>query len=67
LNFGMAGHNTMRATIEQIFRSPRAKGVIENFKKLTKPSDSAGKGGRIKLTKKKRRKSRKSRKSRRRR
>lgn len=67
LNFGMAGHNTMRATIEQIFRSPRAKGVIENFTKLTKPSDSAGKGGRIRLTKKKRRKSRKSRKSRRRR
>jgi hypothetical protein len=65
LNFGMAGHNTMRATIREIFRSPRAKGVIENFQNLTKPSDSAGKGGRRKLTKKKRtrRKSRKSRKT----
>jgi hypothetical protein len=67
LNFGMAGHNTMRATIEQIFRSPRAKEVIQNFQDLTKPSDSAGKGGRRKLTKKKRRKSRKTRKSRQRR
>ena len=57
----------MRATIKAIFSSPRAKGVIENFKKLTKPSDSAGKGGRRKLTKRKRRKTRKSRKSRRRR
>jgi len=66
LNFGMAGHNTMRATIEQIFRSPRAKGVIENFQNLTKPSDSAGKGGRRKRTRRKTRKSKKSRKSRRR-
>jgi hypothetical protein len=67
LNFERVGRNTMRATIKAIFSSPRAKGVIENFKKLTKPSDSAGKGGRRKLTKRKRRKTRKSRKSRRRR
>ena len=68
LNFERVGsRNTMRATIRAIFSSPRAKGVIENFKKLTKPSDSAGKGGRRKLTKRKRRKTRKSRKSRRRR
>jgi len=67
LNFEMVGRNTMRASIEQIFRSPRAKEVIENFKKLTKPSDSAGKGGRRKLTRRKRRKTRKTRKSRRRR
>ena len=65
LNFKMFGGNTMRATIREIFSSPRAKEVIENFKNLTKPSDSAGKGGRRKLTKKKR--TRKSRKSRRRR
>ena len=65
LNFEMAGRNTMRATIRAIFSSPRAKGVIENFQKLTKPPDSTGKGGRRKLTKKKR--TRKSRKSRRRR
>ena len=67
LNFEMVGRNTMRASIEQIFRSPRAAEVIENFKNFTKPSDSAGKGGRRKLTKRKRRKTRKSRKSRRRR
>ena len=65
LNFKMFGGNTMRATIREIFSSPRAKEVIENFKNLTKPSDSAGKGGRRKLTKKKR--TRKSRKSKRRR
>ena len=65
LNFKMFGGNTMRATIREIFSSPRAKEVIENFQNLTKPSDSAGKGGRRKLTKKKR--TRKSRKSRRRR
>jgi hypothetical protein len=53
----------MRSTIKAIFSSPRAKEVIENFKKLTKPSDSAGKGGRRKLTKRKRRKTRKSRKT----
>ena len=68
LNFERVGsRNTMRATIKAIFSSDRAKGVIENFKKLSKPSDSAGKGGRRKLTRKKRRKTRKSRKSRRRR
>jgi hypothetical protein len=67
LNFKMFGGNTMRATIREIFSSPRAKEVIENFKKLTKPSDSAGKGGRRKLTKRKTRKTRKTRKSRRRR
>jgi hypothetical protein len=37
LNFEMVGRNTMRASIEQIFRSPRAAEVIENFKNLTKP------------------------------
>jgi len=65
LNFKMFGGNTMRATIREIFSSPRAKEVIENFQNLTKPSDSAGKGGRRKLTKKKRtrRKSRKTRKT----
>jgi hypothetical protein len=62
LNFEMVSRNTMRSTIKAIFSSPRAKEVIENFKKLTKPSDSAGKGGRRKLTKKKR-KTRKSRKT----
>lgn len=72
LNFEMAGSNTMRATIKAINASERIRGeegVINTFKKLTKPPDSAGKGGRRKLTKKKRtrRKSRKSRKSRRRR
>jgi hypothetical protein len=69
LNFEIVGRNTMRASIRAIFSSPRAKGVIENFQNLTKPSDSAGKGGRMKLTKKKRTrgKTRKSRKSRRRR
>ena len=66
LNFKMFGGNTMRATIREIFSSPRAKEVIEKFQNLTKPSDSAGKGGRRKLTKKKRTR-RKSRKSRRRR
>jgi hypothetical protein len=65
LNFERVGRNTMRATIKAIFSSPRAKGVIENFQNLTKPSVSTGKGGRRKLTKKKR--TRKSRKSRRRR
>jgi hypothetical protein len=67
LNFEMVGRNTMRASIEQIFRSPRAKEVIENFKKLTNPSVSTGKGGRRKLTRRKTRKTRKTRKSRRRR
>jgi hypothetical protein len=72
LNFEMAGSNTMRATIKAINASERIRGeegVINTFKKLTKPPDSAGKGGRRKLTKKKRtrRKTRKSRKSRRRR
>ena len=69
LNFEMAGRNTMRATIKAINASDRIRGeegVINTFKKLTKPSDSAGKGGRRKLTKKKRTR-RKSRKSRRRR
>jgi hypothetical protein len=61
LNFEMAGRNTMRATIRAIFSSPRAKEVIQ---KMTKPSNSAGKGGRRKCT---RRKSRKSRKTKRRR
>ena len=66
LNFERVGsRNTMRATIRAIFSSPRAKEVIENFQNLTKPPDSAGKGGRRKLTKKKR--TRKSRKSKRRR
>jgi hypothetical protein len=64
LNFEMVGRNTMRSTIKAIFSSPRAKEVIENFKKLTKPSDSAGKGGRRKLTKRKTRKTRKSRRRR---
>jgi hypothetical protein len=63
LNFEIVSRNTMRSTIKAIFSSPRAKEVIENFKKLTKPSDSAGKGGRRKLTKRKRRKTRKSRKT----
>jgi hypothetical protein len=71
LNFERVGsRNTMRATIRAIFSSPRAKGVIENFQNLTKPSDSAGKGGRRKLTRRKpikTRKTRKTRKSRRRR
>jgi hypothetical protein len=67
LNFEMVGRSTMRSTIKAIFSSPRAKEVIENFKKLTKPSDSAGKGGRRKLTRRKTRKTRKTRKSRRRR
>jgi hypothetical protein len=69
LNFERVGRNTMRATIKAIFSSPRAKGVIKNFQNLTKPSDSAGKGGRRKLTKKKRktRKTKKSRKTKRRR
>jgi hypothetical protein len=71
LNFERVGsRNTMRATIRAIFSSPRAKGVIENFQKLTKPPQTTGKGGRRKLTKRKpikTRKSRKSRKSRRRR
>ena len=64
LNFEMVGRNTMRATIRAIFSSPRAKEVIQNFQKLMKPSDSAGKGGRRKHTRKKRRKTRKSKKSR---
>jgi hypothetical protein len=72
LNFEMAGTNTMRATIKAINASERIRGeegVINTFRKLIKPPDSAAKGGRRKLTKKKRktRKSRKSRKSRRRR
>ena len=67
LNFEMVGRSTMRSTIKAIFSSPRAKEVIENFQNLTKPSDSAGKGGRRKLTRRKTRKTRKTRKSRRRR
>ena len=65
LNFEMVGSNTMRATINAIITSERIRGeegVINTFKKLTKPPDSAGKGGRRKLTKKKR-KTRKTRKS----
>jgi hypothetical protein len=65
LNFEMVGSNTMRATINQIITSERIRGeegVINTFKKLTKPPDSAGKGGRRKLTRRKR-KSRKTRKS----
>jgi hypothetical protein len=70
LNFEVFKENrdTMRATIKAINASERIRGeegVINTFKKLTKPSNSAGKGGRRKLTKKKR--TRKSRKSKRRR